>query len=267
MAQAKTISVGDAAALFELMGKLAETPSDLTRRREVALKGLMSLVPARVGIMATVDGLRRGAPPRSWKLVSIVEVGWSSAAERAVFHRFMDATRWRDPFLDAFVQLDDGDVVTSSRDLLVEDRDWYSSPHVHEVRKACNVDHCIYSANYLPQGMAAFIVLHRAWGDSTPFSARDRNLVQLFHTSLAWMYRADPVLSGRVAAKSLPPRLEATLEHLLTGKSEKQIAAALKLSRHTVHDYVKAIYRRYGVSTRAELLAMHLHGGASDAAK
>ena len=57
----------------------------------------------------------------------------------------------------------------------------------------------------------------------------------------------------------LSPGLEQTLRHLLAGASEKQVAGHMKLSRHTVHVYMKALYRRYGVSSRAELLAKHLH--------
>ena len=53
----------------------------------------------------------------------------------------------------------------------------------------------------------------------------------------------------------LPPRLRQTLEGLLGGDSEKQIAHRLGLSRHTVHVYVKALYKRFGVSSRGELLA------------
>ena len=55
--------------------------------------------------------------------------------------------------------------------------------------------------------------------------------------------------------EGLSPRMEQTLRWLLGGDSEKQVAAKLKLSPHTVHVYVKAIYRRYGVSSRGELLA------------
>ncbi len=55
----------------------------------------------------------------------------------------------------------------------------------------------------------------------------------------------------------LPPRLSQTLTLLLQGDSEKQVAIKLKLSRHTIHGYVKALYRRYEVQTRAELLARH----------
>jgi DNA-binding NarL/FixJ family response regulator len=45
------------------------------------------------------------------------------------------------------------------------------------------------------------------------------------------------------------------LSLLQTGQSEKQIAADLEVSPHTVHDYVKALYRIHGVSSRSELMA------------
>ena len=46
-----------------------------------------------------------------------------------------------------------------------------------------------------------------------------------------------------------------TLQGILDGQSEKQIAYALGLSQHTVHNYVRALHRRFDVSSRAELIA------------
>ncbi len=60
------------------------------------------------------------------------------------------------------------------------------------------------------------------------------------------------------AAQGLPPRMGQTLHYLLTGDSEKQVAQRLNLSPHTVHVYVKKLYRHFEVSSRAELLALHL---------
>ncbi len=57
------------------------------------------------------------------------------------------------------------------------------------------------------------------------------------------------------SAAPLPPRLQQTLDHLLTGDSEKQIARKLAISPHTVHVYVKSLYKRFDVSSRGELLA------------
>ncbi len=56
----------------------------------------------------------------------------------------------------------------------------------------------------------------------------------------------------------LSRRQEQTLDLLLVGDSEKQIARILQLSQNTVHVYVKALYRRFGVSSRGELLAGQL---------
>ena len=59
----------------------------------------------------------------------------------------------------------------------------------------------------------------------------------------------------RALLARLSPRQQQTLKHLLAGDSEKQIAGKLALSRHTVHVYVKGLYRHFGASSRAELLA------------
>lgn len=57
---------------------------------------------------------------------------------------------------------------------------------------------------------------------------------------------------------NLPPRQRQTLERLLQGDSEKQIALRLKLSPHTIHSYVKALHKRLAVSSRGELLSRFL---------
>jgi DNA-binding NarL/FixJ family response regulator len=59
----------------------------------------------------------------------------------------------------------------------------------------------------------------------------------------------------RVDGRRLSPRMQETLVSLLGGDSEKQAAAKLGVSQHTVHVYVKALYKRFDVSSRSELLA------------
>lgn len=53
----------------------------------------------------------------------------------------------------------------------------------------------------------------------------------------------------------LPPSMRRVCAALMTGRSEKQIAADLKLSPHTVHSHVKALYKWFRVHSRAELMA------------
>ena len=69
---------------------------------------------------------------------------------------------------------------------------------------------------------------------------------------------SSPTASPAAAPAPLPPlspRMRQTLDLLLEGASEKQIAGKLSLSQHTVHVYVKALHRGFDVSSRGELLS------------
>jgi DNA-binding NarL/FixJ family response regulator len=70
------------------------------------------------------------------------------------------------------------------------------------------------------------------------------------------MSGVSPELQRHSTANGLPPRVRPVLRRLLGGKSEKEIAADLRLTRHTVHTYVKIIYRKLRVHSRAELMAL-----------
>ena len=50
---------------------------------------------------------------------------------------------------------------------------------------------------------------------------------------------------------------QAGTAYLLQGDAEKEVAAKLKLSRHTVHRYTQVIYGELNVHSRGELLAKH----------
>jgi DNA-binding NarL/FixJ family response regulator len=65
---------------------------------------------------------------------------------------------------------------------------------------------------------------------------------------------------GPGAEFGLPPRLRQTLTHLVRGDSEKEVANRLGLSQHTIHVYVKQLYKRLKVNSRAELLAKFVRG-------
>ncbi len=59
-------------------------------------------------------------------------------------------------------------------------------------------------------------------------------------------------------AQWLTPREQVILQHLLLGKSVRQIADDLGRSPHTVHDHVKSLHRKLNASSRGELVARAL---------
>lgn len=101
-------------------------------------------------------------------------------------------------------------------------------------------------SEFRSDGVSHALVLQRA----EPFSDDERALVDAFHLGCRDIYEAGPGL------EQLPPRYRPTLELLLRGSSEKEVAAERNLSIHTVHEYVKKIYEHFGVSSRPKLLAL-----------
>jgi DNA-binding CsgD family transcriptional regulator len=88
----------------------------------------------------------------------------------------------------------------------------------------------------------------RAWG------APEFDEVDLAVTRLFWEECAASLVAVRAP---LSRRQRETLRMLLAGQAPKEIARTLDLSTHTVHDYVRAVYRAFGVHSRAELMTVH----------
>lgn len=62
-------------------------------------------------------------------------------------------------------------------------------------------------------------------------------------------------IARATAGEELSERELTVLRYLSGGLSEREIAHELYLSFNTVHSHVKSVYRKLGVSSRAEALA------------
>src|SRR5438105_9519183 len=67
--------------------------------------------------------------------------------------------------------------------------------------------------------------------------------------------KCDPLTDGRSCSPALSQAQTRVLEQLLGGFAEKQVAARLCISQHTVHNHVRTIFQSFHVHSRAELLA------------
>jgi hypothetical protein len=251
MSRSDTVSLFVLRRLLRLAGELRELPLGSEAQRRHALDGLRTIVGAQVGLWLDLEGFRS----KRVVLRNAIDVGWSGASERGTFLRYMrDQSIAVDPSLEPIARAMRTRYCTPIRRHVVDDRTWYRSEHVQEFRRAARVDDFIYGGYLADDGDHALgFSLHRAWGDR-PFTERERRLVDAFHHECGWLYeRPDPVPPAVLA--ELPPRLRETLSGLARGLGEKQLAAAMGLSPHTLHEYVKALHRRFGVSSRGELLA------------
>ncbi|MGE6757451.1 helix-turn-helix transcriptional regulator [Corallococcus interemptor] len=103
-------------------------------------------------------------------------------------------------------------------------------------------------------GVVRGIGLYRGRSER-PFDEADRELLHLFHAECGALLDPPEPTEEKAPDVRLAPRERQTLELLLQGLGDKQIAARLGISRFTVNQYTKTLYRRFGVQSRTALIA------------
>ncbi len=138
---------------------------------------------------------------------------------------------------------------------LIDDSTWHASQEFLEFRTSCAQDDIIMSAYVVPAAMQLHCLSINLPNDGRRFTENDRDFVHLVHEELIpWMGDRLSLLSN-VPFRILPPRLRQVFERMMAGLTEPQIGEELSISKHTVHDYVSQIYRRFQVRSRSELMA------------
>jgi DNA-binding CsgD family transcriptional regulator len=112
---------------------------------------------------------------------------------------------------------------------------------------------CDSFIDLLGMQVVAILTIYRQQADARPFSQREREIVNAVHAEMAWVYAHDLLMTSPEAL-ALPPRKRETLQYLLAGDRETQIAAKVEMSRTTIHNHVKSLYRHFNVASRRELL-------------
>jgi len=251
MSKSAMLRVSDVCAAFRLIGDCRDVGDDPLKWQPLAFEGLCRLIGAHAVTGGEGIWLRPTQPVRP---MTECVVGFDERAA-TFFSAYMRAHGvLEDPILQRFQYLP-GHIVTHSRSDLVPDRDWYRSASFNDYRRPIGCDHQLTSVCQVsPNGATALIAIHRAVGERD-FSSRERRLAAFFHTELGRLIGRALVSGIEPGLGSMSPRLRETLECLLEGDSEKQVAARLGLSVSTVHQYVTTLYRRFGVRSRAELMA------------
>jgi DNA-binding CsgD family transcriptional regulator len=251
MSRPQSLTLQDIRAVFHLLGEIRELSSDMVAWRRHMAGGVSKLIHARVAITYEMPRILPGE--EEVVHVGVVDVGWHSESEKRHFVRYVAGGYSTAPYIGAARKLlSQSRNWVRSREQWVDDRRWYGSVHFNEARRGARVDDFIYSHVSIPSADAFHgIGFHRSSGDER-FRARERRQVALFHEELAQLWLGP---NDAEPFASLPRRMRETLEFLLIGDSEKQVASKLDIAQNTVHRYVGMLHQHFGVHSRGELLA------------
>jgi DNA-binding CsgD family transcriptional regulator len=250
MPKSQRLRIRDLRAVYLLIGECRELGADPVAWRQHLLAGLAQTLGATVGLSFE---FRRGPEGRVEPL-SVVEAGWPTDSDRRHFWRFMHECEMERCPLVAPLFTDPRPLLTRLRRQLVDDGDWYGSAFVGDYARPARVDEMVLSMHKPAAGPGHQLNVSRPW-NAPPFGLRDRRLLHLCHTDIAALWGGRLALGAVQSASSLPPRLREVLWCLLEGDGEKQAAMRLGIRPQTVHEHVKRLHRRFGVSSRGELLA------------
>jgi len=154
-----------------------------------------------------------------------------------------------------------GNPIIKLRPELVADSAWFTSSRYATAIAPARLGEPLYAACRHRGSRVDGLVLVRRTGEPA-FDDEDRAVVALFLAVYGEASRA-PALAEPEWVAGLPPRLRRVFELLLTELSEKEIASHTGLSYATTHQYVVEVYRRGGLTSRAQLMARLLRPGAT----
>ncbi|WP_322522108.1 helix-turn-helix transcriptional regulator [Guyparkeria halophila] len=139
--------------------------------------------------------------------------------------------------------------------------DWFQGDFYQQMYRRFDLGDAIWAGCPVNVDAEVYIGVYRHLGEPC-FTERDRDAVEAALRGLKWFHHRQLLNRGIIIADAPLTRTERrVLTELLTGGSEKEVADQLGHSPHTTHDYVKSIYRKFGVSNRAALMGLWL--GAS----
>jgi DNA-binding CsgD family transcriptional regulator len=246
--------VARARAAAELIGEVRELGARTEAGRRHAVAGLLRLVGCAIG-GAVYDqgygpGLTRG-------IVGATLVGFDRQIIDVFDTHYTRGSSYN-PFHDAAMRhLAEarGAVFTHANGELVPRRVWDGSEWINEYVRPARVDHFLGTLRPVGPNAVMGCGFMRASGDR-PFDEEDAEVLHLVHLGVG------PFFETAAAHPALAPRVREVQAILLTGAGDKEIAAALRLSPHTVRQYVKTILRAHGVTSRAQVIAAATRGAA-----
>lgn len=236
-----SIKLSDVRRIFRLVGEVREIGSDPRRWRKHMVRKLQSLLRAEIVVSSEIH-FRKSHDSGQLR---VIDLGWGCDSDGKVWQIH---TEREDANPDAYWLL-------SGQPAPAAGHPAGQLVPVTPAKPLYGGTCFILSQCALPHvGAVDQLGLHRTSAHE-PFTRAEHRLVRMFHVELDRLWKRDALRHAKDPKNDLPPRLAQTLAALLDGASEKQIAQQLELSRHTVHNYVKALHHRFEVSSRGELLS------------
>jgi DNA-binding CsgD family transcriptional regulator len=215
---------------------------------------------AWIGMARLMSGKRASKDPlRGWRSQSMMFLRPPDVSEALLVKRIL-ADRREEFGLCAIAtaRLAGSFRVHRLRDGFVDLAAFQKTLHYRVFYRELGVNDRLWIGNPLTPDAESFFVFDKR-NTRSRFTATHAAMAGDTLRGLLWFQRQLMFSHGLSLVESpLTPMERRVVQLLLSEKSEKEIAAALKQSAHTTHSHIKQIYRKYGTQGRAGLMGIWL---------
>lgn len=265
MCKTAQLRADDLRTIYRLVGECRDLGDDPMAWRLHLSQSVAKFADADFAMAGEMANLRVGLPRSIGAAIWGMENGFNEAGMAVAMETFENSPNHvlAVSMTSYAAHLRKQDGFAATRRELVPDDEWYHSFEYQRVNRVVGVDHTLRSFRSI-SGVAgdelSGLLLARSVG-RRDFPARTTAFIRELQAAIA-------PLNGRALTRfqepspaGLPPKMRQVLRCLLEGDSDKQIATRLRISPYTVNQYVKVIFKHFGVSARAELLSRWVRRG------
>lgn len=256
--QGNCLALADVELMVQIVAKASEPAlsGDLLKRKHRLLSSCGELIGSERWLW--LRGALRGQNPQNAGLAAVLHGGWAETRQCRQVAALLLRSNPQLGLLERVSQ-----ALMEARSLTCLRVDLADGPAWQEIVPAWHaleVDDFVVSFKPLDAESFSGVAFFRH-ADQPPFTVRERMLVSVMTQQISWLHRREVGAFGERRSLGLGPRPRQVLIYLLAGESNKTVAERMGISEHTVGDYVKRIYRHFGVKSRGELFALLISGG------
>jgi DNA-binding CsgD family transcriptional regulator len=229
--------------------------ASVPERRRLLIEGLAKLVEADVYIWSST-AINHDVPG-DFMTTCVIDGGWASETEQGPVYAILSDPEFGTQAMGKLYQsMADGVRTTFGNEDVLPPEHY---ERLMDIWRTTGFEYFLLSMYPLNKHFSSNLGLHRRRGKPN-FGAREKTIVQTVFSQVEWLHQYGVNEEAREVSLALSPRERQTLIYLLSGCSHKTVAARMKISQHTVNDYVKELHKHFGVSSRAELQALFFLG-------
>lgn len=254
------LSREDALAIVELLGEVCVLQGDHTAKKRLLLEGICRLTRGDAWVWGLFVQLEAGGFP---SYILHLHGGFTEE-HLAAYLRAMEHpgnARFTAPFA-RLVEEKRGHVTRFRQQHGMEEA--YQGSDVQAAWQRAGIEPGILSCRPLDARTLSTVAIYRRPG-AEAFTERESRIAHILLSEVPWLHSQGWDLPEVAAIPDLSPRRCTIMNFLVQGATREQIAEKLRLSPHTVADYVKEIYRHFGVHSQPELIAHFQNGDGGDA--